>query len=654
MRSRISNRKRRSTIGGTAAAPLRVTRRIHPQQARRPKFAVVISLIGHAVLLMWLYKQGLHVPGPPPGRQLLLAAAPPLEDRPAAEQFPLDQRFDSSASDEFEEPIATTSPLPQAVEVRRRDDPLGLNRDEDPRLQITERDLPSQYAPLDHPPDVLVRASSKLVRTSRREPVEAMVHSIASPDSLPPLLVEDQYLTSELRRPAATALDVPRAARPRLAPPIGTPGRERRAPDRRRIEPASLPEMPSHILDARLWSDGIRRPAPAYAARGERQYARLSPDESQTTTESSAAIERGLEFLAGVQLEDGRWEFRYLGGGVDPNETERIIIDADAAATGLALLAFLGAGYDHAGGQYEDTVLRGLQYLVGIQAPSGELYVAGARPTSQVSRLYGHGIATLALCEAYGMTGDPALRVPAQLAIDFLVESQHQELGGWRYVPGINSDLSVSGWQLMALKAGELAGLHVPPETYSRLRALVERCRERDGQRARFCYNPWASPSDPRTRHGRQPSTVMTAVGMSMQLALGGETADERLQAGANHLLANLPRFGEGRKPAATGTLGNPERDAYYWFYATQVMHLLGGKYWQSWNEQLGPLLIGSQITTGPMSGSWDPDRPAFDKWADYGGRLYVTSLSLLSLEAHERSLKSPHASPSRVANRPE
>jgi hypothetical protein len=271
-----------------------------------------------------------------------------------------------------------------------------------------------------------------------------------------------------------------------------------------------------------------------------------------------------------------------------------------------------------------------------------------------VARFYGHGIATLALCEAYGMTGDPALRQPAQSAVDYLVQSQHSELGGWRYVPGVNSDLSVSGWQLMALKGGELAGLTVRSDTYARLRTFVEECREEDGEQARFRYNPWASASDPRTRHGRQPSTVMTAVGMLMQLRLDGDSIDGRLQSGGNHLLANLPQIDDARETAPTGTLGNPGRDAYYWFYATQVMHSLGGKYWESWDERLQPLLTGSQTTAGPMAGSWDSQRPVPDKWANYGGRLYVTALNLLSLEVQRRNLRRQEGPPSRLAERPQ
>jgi hypothetical protein len=366
------------------------------------------------------------------------------------------------------------------------------------------------------------------------------------------------------------------------------------------------------------------------------------------------AVAQGLEFLARVQHADGRWEFQHLGEHVAPQETQRTAIEADAAATGLALLAFLGAGYDHVDGRYADVVRNALDYLSRFQSPSGELFTENARPASQVARFYGHGVATLAMCEAFGMTGDPKLRLPAQAAIDHLLNTQHPEFGGWRYVPHTNTDLSVSGWQLAALKGGELAGLNVPTGAYDRLRTLLENCREEGGRRARFRYNPWASPTDPKTRHGRQPSTVMTSVGMLMQLYLDGNGADERLQHGAEHLLSNLPQLGETDSTAPTGTLGNPQRDAYYWYHATQVIYHLGGEIWQTWNQRLEPLLVTSQVTSGALAGSWDPHRPVPDKWATYGGRLYVTTLHLLTLEVGERHVRFDAGGAPRIAERQE
>src|SRR5690606_21041897 len=132
---------------------------------------------------------------------------------------------------------------------------------------------------------------------------------------------------------------------------------------------------------------------------------------------------------------------------------------SDTAATALALLPFLGAGQTHKSGQYRDTVGKGLRWLVMMQTNDGDLRGMGS------GRMYAHGIASIALCEAYALTNDSSLRGPAQRAIDFIAAAQHKK-GGWRYDPGQEGDTSVVGWQLMALRSAELAGLEVPKQCF--------------------------------------------------------------------------------------------------------------------------------------------------------------------------------------------
>ncbi|HPP52144.1 MAG TPA: hypothetical protein PK777_04265, partial [Thermoguttaceae bacterium] len=105
--------------------------------------------------------------------------------------------------------------------------------------------------------------------------------------------------------------------------------------------------------------------------------------------------------------------------------------ESDSAATGLALLAFLGAGYTHQEGPYRTQVQRGLEWLLANQKPDGDLW--GYAQGSSDTWLYSHGIAAIALCEAYGMTRDPALRQAAERAVGFIVAAQHPTRGGWRY-----------------------------------------------------------------------------------------------------------------------------------------------------------------------------------------------------------------------------
>lgn len=352
-------------------------------------------------------------------------------------------------------------------------------------------------------------------------------------------------------------------------------------------------------------------------AAGEGSYG----DRGAPPPRTEEAIELGLAYLSRVQLEDGSWSLQGSG--------ESAVLVADTAATGLALLAFQGAGYNHRQHQYADTVYAGVQYLIRNQKPDGDLFLPLDDESNRSVWIYSHSIAALALTEAYGMTQDPALREPAQKALDFLVASQHPERGGWRYSPQFGSDTSVTGWAMMALKSGELANLDVPEEAYQRIRRWLDKSQASSADPHLFVYNPLA-PDTAEQRHGRRPSTTMTSVGLLMRLYLGWHRDHENMIRGAEYLGQNLPQLGSPR---------NPERDTYYWYYGTQVMFHMGGDYWQAWNGKLHPLLVNHQIRQGPLAGSWDPRRPVPDRWAPHAGRLYVTTMNLLSLEVYYRYL---------------
>ncbi|REK15837.1 MAG: hypothetical protein DWQ37_08450 [Planctomycetota bacterium] len=406
-----------------------------------------------------------------------------------------------------------------------------------------------------------------------------------------------------------------------MTPDVGTPNR--RASEQSDVPQAGPARLLARKAGGPLPIDGrAREPAAAFARRGG---LRRNPDAAGApSAQTEAAIEAGLVFLAQHQRPDGSWTLQFDGDSdvQDPPTTFR----AQTAATGMALLAFLGAGYDHYGGTYADVVQRALDFLIENQRASGDLYQPEDEESNRSAWLYSHGIATIALCEAYGMTGDDALAEPAQRAIDFIVLAQDRARGAWRYTPGSGSDTSVSGWQLMALKSGELAGLQVPNETYERVKEWLDRAQTGGSL---YVYNPLA-PDTPRQGHGRRPSSSMTAVGLLMRLYTGLNRDDAHMVEGAEYLLVRLPENGSARRPL---------RDTYYWYYATQVMFHMRGKYWRAWNARLHPLLVESQIDSGPLAGSWDPRRPVPDRWGPHAGRLYVTALNLLSLEVYYRHL---------------
>ncbi|HEY1066484.1 MAG TPA: squalene--hopene cyclase, partial [Pirellulales bacterium] len=228
---------------------------------------------------------------------------------------------------------------------------------------------------------------------------------------------------------------------------------------------------------------------------------------------------------------------------------------------------------------------------------------------------YAHGICTIALCEAYGMTKDPELRQPAQKAVDFIVAAQHGA-GGWRYEPKEPGDMSVVGWQMMALRSAQLAYLDVPQETIDDAKKFLDRVASQSGDRrygaTRYSYLPNSAPSE-----------VMTAEAMLCRQYTGWKRSE--------------PAMGEVARWLVSEHLPGPQQgvNMYYIYYGTQFLHHYGGEPWKAWNNRVRDGLVNTQVQNGELAGSWTPS----DQWGVIGGRIYSTSLSLLSLEVYYRHL---------------
>ena len=376
--------------------------------------------------------------------------------------------------------------------------------------------------------------------------------------------------------------------------------------------------------------DGVvSEPMEAYQQRGAggRQKGLKTGGGSEGT---EIAVERGLDFFARMQFPDGHWSLHQLPPGVKLDEPALGQMESDTAATGLVLLTYLGGGYTHLDDKHRVVVRKGVDWLIQHQKPNGDLFSGGSKYTW----FYSHGIASIALCEAFGMTQDPELRNPAHKAIDFIVKSQHPLHGGWRYDvrpdtgQSTETDTSVTGWQLMALKSAQMAGLEVPAATFQKINGWLDYAATSSGD-GRYVYNPNANPT-PEQQHGREPSLAMTAESMLMRMYLGRKREDPQLIEGAEYLMANLP---------ADGTPEEPLRNCYYWYYATQVMFQMQGPYWTAWNERFRPLLQNSQESAGDLTGSWHPSKPVQDRWGAAAGRMYVTAMHLLMLEVYYRHL---------------
>ncbi|MEX0671162.1 MAG: hypothetical protein WD060_11965 [Pirellulales bacterium] len=391
------------------------------------------------------------------------------------------------------------------------------------------------------------------------------------------------------------------------------------------------PGLPQRIAAAALPAEGrVRDVAEAFAQRtaGASGAARTEKvADREVAQRAKVVVDRGLEFLARSQQADGRWRLGVFSGAT-PADVPKL--ESDTAATGLALLSFMGAGHDHFDGRYRDTVRRGLEFLLAIQKPDGDLFLPADDLSNSCAWLYSHGIASIAICEAVGMTGDPLVKPAAEQACRFIATSQHPQLGGWRYTPRSDADLSVSGWMLVAVRAGDLAGVKTDPATLPGVRRLLEAAAARDDA-TRYAYNPRKQDQ----RRSRLSTACMTAVGGLMRLHTGDRSGDPRVAAAARVLAAIEPSYGSAAEKA---------RDSYLWYYASQVLVHTGGAEWNRWYGQLVEVLADNQELSGPKAGSWDPLLPVPDRWGEYGGRVYVTTLHLLALEVPDRHLPTSSA----------
>lgn len=331
---------------------------------------------------------------------------------------------------------------------------------------------------------------------------------------------------------------------------------------------------------------------------------------------SEAAVARALRWLAAHQSPDGRWSLNNYhrhnpACRCKDLNFESSVMDNDTAGTALGLLPFLGAGHTHKKGAspYAGNVLRALQFLTGRQQNNGDL--GGG--------MYAHALATIALCEAYGMTSDIKLRLPAQKAIQFIEYAQNTQTGGWRYQPRTDGDTSVVAWQVMALRSGQMAGLTVRSQTLDLAKRWLDSCQSDGG--AQYSYVP-----------GSGATPAMTAAALLNRQYMGWGPRNPALHKGCEFLLRTAPPPPEKPRP------GEQLGPIYYYYYATQVMHHMGDKYWDAWNPRMRDFLIRTQLKKddGHREGSWDP------RGSDHGGaggRIYATSLACLTLEVYYRHL---------------
>lgn len=343
------------------------------------------------------------------------------------------------------------------------------------------------------------------------------------------------------------------------------------------------------------------------------------------SAEAEKAVRMGLEYLASRQKRRGR----AIEGYVSAQASQARLKWADTALTGLVALAFLADGHiwvpdprTGASSRFAQNVKSAIHWLVYHQKRNGQFGPNTPKIMTQ------HGIATLAVVEAYAMAGDVFLGEAAQKGIDFIVRAQHAD-GGWHYMPdpnGTTGETSLGGWQIMALTLGRRMGLRVPQKTLERAAAWLN-------QVTNSTTGAVGDIEPPKSRGELSRPIGTTAVALMSRLALG-ETLGRGVNARAIKMLLkgeNLPRWDKEWRSAR---LTRGRLDMYYLYHATVALSMVGGDVWQTWNNQLQTVLVARMVRTG-RRGRWPP----VGLWGRSGGSVYSTAMAVLSLTAPHRDI---------------
>ena len=333
------------------------------------------------------------------------------------------------------------------------------------------------------------------------------------------------------------------------------------------------------------------------------------------TGKTEESVQSALRWLVKHQEPDGRWDTQKYGSDVK----------TDTACTGLALLAFLGAGHTEKVGQHKDNVRRAVAWLKAKQNADGLVF----DPTDAGSHRgigYPHAIAGMALAEAAGMANIQDTKQAAQRAIDYSIKHQDGDAYdrlGFRYKAKQAGDLSVSGWFVMQLKSAKVSGLRIEDQAFSGILKFLDSV-EKKGQGGDKGYGPasvyWYQPSDEHSNTAHR----LTAIGNLCRQFLGWKRGE---------LQASVSWFVE--KGGVPDGWGEGKTDLYYWYYGTLCSYQQGGDIWKKWNEAMKKTLCENQRVGGDEDGSWDHVGDYSKEW----GRVGQTALACLCLEVYYRYL---------------
>lgn len=327
----------------------------------------------------------------------------------------------------------------------------------------------------------------------------------------------------------------------------------------------------------------------------------------ETTPQSMAALDRGLEWLAKSQGSDGNWTSNDLG------------------LVSMGALAFLSAGHLPGRGPYSDNVGRSLDYVLRHAKVSGLLNISNERRD-----MYNHGLAAFVLGQAYGVSDDRRIGPVLDRALKVIAQTQCGD-GGWDYVARAQSrghDLSLAVMQAKALRSAVDSGLEVPPEVIKKaIQSVREHYTPQGCRRDASEEEQKKHPGQFTYSKGGGRSTVAMAAAGVVCLQEFAQYDDWRIDKSMDVICKEITQKCDAKKVSK----GRSPLDAYTLYYVGQALYQVGGERWRKHYPLLRDGLVAAQRDDGCWSAAGHVGgRP---------GELYMTSAACFVLAMPHRYL---------------
>ncbi|MCB9893982.1 MAG: terpene cyclase/mutase family protein [Planctomycetes bacterium] len=407
-----------------------------------------------------------------------------------------------------------------------------------------------------------------------------------------------------------------------------------------------------HVAAAAAIAVGLLLSSSAVVAKPKPKEDKKEEKKEYTQEQINKHIVAALEWFVDHQSPDGSWSVKdfsshsarprakktynlaWVKAG-EENGDAGYAENNDVAATALVLLTFTGMGYDHTEGAYKEYCSKGLAHLLSQQGETGCF-----GDTNAMGLMYEHAIATMAVTEMYGLSGDEKLKAPAEKAVAYLLDAQNDN-GGWRWSPNMDSsDNQFTGWAILGLKSAKMSAIDGNYDAaFEAADAwFTKTTGDVDGIMKTGFDQPGGNDARVRASAGFPAHPCPDAAHVLFRLFSGDKkwgVKNKDLKKQADRCLADLPKWED------------KQVDFQYWYFATLMEYQYGGKDWEKWRDALLPALLenqrgwaaGDEDTFEAIldeHGSWD----AVGAWCPQGGRVWSTATSTLMLQVAARYMR--------------